>query len=319
MHGEIMPALSDNDFERIVSLLRSLPPRSDPSIRSESWRTAEQLLSCFPPHDAPGSGRELDAALCVRFLSNEDCPIRPAYYPGADSCKRLWGHQINVGPGPGRRALRDKLTMPPCALETDDLGDTAPLFFISHALHDHHFAARVRLHLASHGIRSWLAEGELHEECNLFEGIEAALHRCDLMMILVSSLSISSAWVFTEVSTALGADKKIVALVDASDTPICVLLHGWLSEQRTQKAGKKHEDWLSTDEGIRASAAVLERFMRVASPTRLLKFRKGLDDTLTSLTMNGVVAFYPDVPPCVGDTALWPGFDDILDNVGIQK
>src|SRR5262245_39257530 len=98
----------------------------------------------------------------------------------------------------------------------------------------------------------------------------------------VLSLSISSAWVYTETSTALGADKRIVALIDASDAPICVLLRGWMTERRKQSEGEKREDWLITDDGVRASSAVLERFMRVASPTRVLKFRTGLDHTLNS-------------------------------------
>lgn len=313
-----MSTLSNDDFKRIAAFLRSLPRRSDPSTRSESWRTANQLLSLVRSQDAPCDGRELDAALCERFLSNEDCPIRPAYYPGEDSLKRLWGHKDIVGPGPGRRALQDKLAAQPRPLETDCLLEAAPTVFISHALEDHHFAARVRLNLARHGIRSWLAEGELHEGDNLFEAIEIALNRCHALMILISSLSISSAWVYTETLTALGADKKIVALIDASDTPICVLLRGWLTERQKQLAGKKHEDWLITNEGIQASAAVLERYMRVASPSRVLKFHREVEYTLNSLTMAGYVAFYPDVPRAWADATSWNGFDGALKHLGIQ-
>lgn len=308
--------LTDHDFDMIVAFLRSLPRRSDPSSRSECWRTADQLLSLFGPQHALGSGRDLDAALRARFLTNEDCPIRPAYYPREDSCKRLWGHQDNVGLGPGRLALRDKLEMKPRPLEADRLVEDAPTVFISHALEDHHFAARVRLNLARHGVRSWLAEGDMHEGCNLFEAIEAALDRCHALMILLSSVSISSAWIYTETLTALRADKKVVALIDASDTPICVLLRGWLIERQKQLAGEKHGDWLSTDEGVLASSAVLERYMRVASPTRVLKFRTELEYTLNSLTMAGYVAFYPDVPPAWEDRTSWMGFEDALDYLG---
>lgn len=224
--------LSNQDLEKVVAFLKSLPRRSDPSRRSDSLRTADQLLSLFPSANAPINSRELDAALCKWFLTKEDCPIRPAYYPSEDNCKRFWGHSDNIGPGPGRQALRDKLSAHPHVLESDNLEDDAPVFFLSHAMEDHHFAARVRLNLARHGIRSWQAEGDLHEGSNLFEAVEAALNRCDALMILLSSFSITSAWVYTEVLTALKSDKRTVALIDASDAQICTLLHGWMTENQ---------------------------------------------------------------------------------------
>jgi hypothetical protein len=133
------------------------------------------------------------------------------------------------------------------------------------------------------------------------------------LLILLSSFSITSAWIYTETLTALGLNKQVVALVDASDAPICALLRGWLTERRKVLAGEKHEDWLSSDEGLRASSAVLGRFMRVASPARLFKFRTGLEYTLNSLTVAKRVAFYPDVSPGWGEAGLWNGFDTTLD------
>jgi len=154
----------------------------------------------------------------------------------------------------------------------------------------------------------------MHEGCNLFEAIEAALDRCRALIILVSSVSISSAWIYTEALTALGAGKKVVALIDASDTPICALLIG----RQKQLAGEKHRDWLITEEGVLASSAVLERYMRIASPTRILKFRTGLEYTLNSLTMAGYIAFYPDVPPRWEDMTSWMGLEGAIDYLGMQ-
>jgi hypothetical protein len=207
--------------------------------------------------------------------------------------------------------------MKPRPLEADPLPESAPTIFISHALADHHFAARVRLSLTRYGRHAWVAEGEMHEGQNLFEAIEAALDRCDALMILVSSLSISSAWIYTETLTALRDDKKVVALIDASDIPICILLRGWMNERQKQLAGEKHGDWLATDAGIQACSAVLERYMRVASPTRVLKFRTSLEHTLDSLTMTGYAAFYPDVPAGWEGTTPWQGFESALDYLGI--
>ncbi len=304
--------LTDHDFDTIVAFLQSLPRRTDTSSRSTCWQTADQFLSLPGLQQAQGNERDLDAALCARFLSDEACPIRPAYYPGEDNCKRLWGHKENVGDGPGRGALRDKLEMKPHPLEADRLPESAPTIFISHALADHHFAARVRLNLARYGRHAWVAEGEMHEGANLFEAIEAALDRCDALMILISSVSISSAWIYTETMTAIRDDKKVVALIDASDIPVCILLRGWMNE------GQKREGWLATDAGIQACSAVLERYMHVTSPTRVLKFWKSLEYTLSSLTMTGYAAFYPDVPAGWEGTTPWQGFESALDYLGIR-
>lgn len=313
-----MPTLIDDDYQTIVTFLGSLPRRSDPSARSQSWRTSGQLLSEVRFRETPVGESELDAALCAQFFAIDDCPIRPAYYPREDNCKRLWGHVQNVGAGPGRHALLDKIASPPRPLEADRLSGDAPTVFLSHALDDHHFAARVRLNFAVHGVRAWLAEGDLQEGGNLFEAIHAAVGRCDAFVTLLSSFSICSAWINTETLTALGKDKQMVALIDASDAPICELVRGWLADKEKKKVGRKVGDWLYSDEGVLASSAVLERYMRVASPSRVLKFRTELDITLNSLTMAECVAFYPSVPRAWKDAASLTGFDAALDHLGAR-
>jgi hypothetical protein len=134
--------LSDADFDRIVNHLKEIPPHADPSNRKECWRTADELVSFLPTEHALGSARELDEALCSRFRANEDCPIRFANYPHEYTCKRLWGHITNVGPGPGRNKLLVKLETKPLLLEPDNLVEDLPTIFLSHALEDHHFAGR---------------------------------------------------------------------------------------------------------------------------------------------------------------------------------
>jgi hypothetical protein len=120
---------------------------------------------------------------------------------------------------------------------------------------------------------------------------------------------------YTEILTALGAGKMTVALVDASDTPVCELMRVWMPEREKLSTGQ----WLATAEGVRASSAVLQRYMRVASPSRVLKFRTALEYTLDSLTMRGYVAFYPNVPLAWESTRSWNGFDAALDHLGIQR
>ena len=314
--------LSDPDFDAIVNHLIDIPEYTDPSKRKECWRTADELLLQLPSGHHLGGAKELDDSLCARFLANEDCPIRFAYYPDADTCKRLWGHLKNVGDGPGRSKLRVKLEMKPLPLEPDHLGEGVPTIFLSHALGDHHFAARVRLNLARHGIRSWLAEGDIHaagdtqenENLTLFEAVEVSLHRCSALIMLLSSTSVSSAWVYTEAQSALGSGKKVLGLIDASDVPFCRFLERW-----TAHWGGGAWAWLDSNEGSQSTSEVLERYMQVAPPkTRVLKFRTGLEYTLRSLAMSSV-AFYPDVPPGWHGTTSWKGFEYSLDALGMQK
>ena len=313
-----MSMLPDNYFFRIVHVLEGLEIRLDHSERANSWRTAYELLPVIEKEQTPEGAKALDAALRARFLSDDDCAIRPAYYPGEDSCERLWGHVCNVGSGPGREALRDKLAMRPLTLEPDGLKEDAPLVFLSHALVDHHFAARVRLALARLGIRSWIAEGELHDGNNLFEGVGAALGRSDAMMVLITSCSISSAWLYTEAQTAMKEGKEIVALIDATDAPVCELLRELLFRSSTKPSGSELDNWLSGD-GIKLTAAVLKRFMRVSSPSRILKFKVALKNALESMTFDGMVAFYPVLPQAFPEITRAMSFEDMLDKLKLRQ
>lgn len=286
-----MTELSESEFERIVTKLGDLERRSDHSKRGESWRTAKELLSVLP-EKATWNAKELDAALVKRFLDDPKCDIRPAFYPHENTCERLWGHVKNVKEGPGRDKLRETLDRPSLDLEPGHLGTAGPLVFLSHALKDHHFAGRVRLSLLRNGVRCWLAEGDLHEGDNLFEAVEAALYRCEALVALVSSLSVSSAWLFSEVGCAMREGKQIIALIDASDVELCRFIEAWWTQNgEFDKCGQR-EEWL-TGEGIRLTSAVLERYMRVGAPSRILKFSTGMKKTLDSLTLAGTTAFYP--------------------------
>ena len=100
----------------------------------------------------------------------------------------------------------------------------------------------------------------------LFEGVEAALGRCDAMMVLITSYSISSAWLYTEAESAMKQGKEVIALVDAGDAPVCTLLRELLPRASTKPGGGDLEMWLIGD-GIEQTAAVLKRFMRVGSPS----------------------------------------------------
>jgi hypothetical protein len=140
-----MREVSEDEFEKVTTLLSGLPAPTDPSKRDKSWRSADELVREIPGLLPSWTGRELDGALRARFEARRKCPIRPAKYPGENTCTRLWGHVKCVGKGPRREKLQAQLSMKPRPLEPLALREDAPIVFLSHALEDHHFACRVRL------------------------------------------------------------------------------------------------------------------------------------------------------------------------------
>lgn len=309
--------MTDQEFEAIVGWLAKLPKPVTGS-RNESWMTAGQLLANlraeFGPRLSSGSEQELDDDLCARYREREDCQIRPAFYPREDTCQRFWGYTKNVEPGPERTKLLEMLQKKPRPLEPELLGPGAPIVFVSHALHDHHFAARVRLNLMRHGVRCWLAEGDMKEGEGLIETIQAALSRSDALIILVSSLSISSAWVLTEAETALKLGKNVVALIDASDAPACEFIREFISVREKTLRREYNKYWPGTEECRRLSDKMKERFERVeSSKRRVEKFDLSLGLMCTALSLPcREIAFYPDVPNGWKDESL-KGFDSALD------
>jgi hypothetical protein len=144
-----MCMLSGPDFDIIINHLKKIPECTDPSKRKDCWRTAAELLSLLPPEHALGSARELDEAHCARFLANEDCPIRFAYYPDAETCQRLVGPHKQRGSRSRTQQTATETETKPLPVEPVHLDEGAPTIFLSHALGDHHFAARIRLNLAA--------------------------------------------------------------------------------------------------------------------------------------------------------------------------
>lgn len=311
-----MKTIDDKSLADIVIELRKLKKVGQGPQRDASWLTANELFDQLPSLRKFGDGAQLDSALCRWFLDVVDRrewpEIRPAKYPGRTTCGRLWGHFCNVGPGPSdpKVLLEDN----PYPLEPLDSliskfnsQENPPIIFLSHALNDHHFAARVRFALALHGIRSWIAEGDLYDESQnnngrrLIEGVAASIDRCDALFILLSSFSISSAWIDTEAQSARGKGKRVATLIDASDKNVLRFFEGW----------KKYpKDWLNNAKGKEALRKMSERFKQGgAPPSRINKFQQGVESLLNSYTLGVPMAAYPfsesgDGPFCSFDELL---------------
>ena len=147
-----------------------------------------------------------------------------------------------------------------------------------------------------HGLRAWLADENIKEGERIFEGVRTALTLCDGMMIMVTRHSLGSAWVDTEIQTALGLmaapgskAKPVLFVVDASDAPLMDLLASWdLDKDRPFDPNLLEPLWRSfarveTNEHrcqvYRQNAAILlhqmkdERFRLAAYPQRPLHWK----------------------------------------------
>src|SRR5262249_50252761 len=121
----------------------------------------------------------------------------------------------------------------------------APQVFVSYSFRDMHLAARMRLTLGrEYGFRPWLASEMLEKEGLIFEGVRAALESSAWILILLTRHSLGSAWIDTEVNTALGLSrvedsivsdnrmkKPVVFVADANDSDLLNVL-GSLSPDR---------------------------------------------------------------------------------------
>jgi hypothetical protein len=158
--------------------------------------------------------------------------IRPAKYPGLTTGLRLWGHVENVGSAP--RDLEPRYKGQSVALEPLKVPLWAPQAFVSYSFHDLHLAARIRLFLGfGHSVRCWLASEMLEKDDLIFEGVREALMSSQLVVVLVTACSLGSAWMHTELETALGflgephvsgRARPIVFAFDASDKNVLAVV-----------------------------------------------------------------------------------------------
>jgi hypothetical protein len=291
-------------FRKLVEHLRTLPDIASRSDRHESWMSASQIRDWWATWAEPTmTAEEIDRALVARWHADSQCPIRPAKYPGRTTLFRLWGHRDRVGTGPGD--LQPELTSRALELEDISLPWDTPQIFVCHSSLDLHLAARVRLALGHRKVRAWLAEAELREGDFIFEGVRAALLSSDAMLALVTTYSLSSAWVDTEIRTALGLEKPIGMLVDTSDDELMELVATWSPGNPPTFDNARLES--------------LERkFSRVATETRKKKFREGAIMLLHCLG-DFHLGLYPRRPAGWSGSDVFASFDELIDRWGLGQ
>ena len=234
-----MADLSGAQIRRLTATLLKLPDTKTRSDRHDSWMTAEQIRKFLKLEI---TAEQVDERLLVWWEKHRrDSKIRPAKYPSLTTALRLWGHVKRVGKAP--KDLEPRNLGSPVTLEPlESLPIWAPQAFVSYAFRDLHLAARLRLHLAyQHGIRCWLASEMLERDDLIFEGVRAALTSSQLVIVLITAQSLGSAWMSTELETALGflgdpsgtsPMQKMIFAFDASDKRIEAVVEKHVLGQR---------------------------------------------------------------------------------------
>jgi hypothetical protein len=87
--------------------------------------------------------------------------------------------------------------------------------FISHSSRDRWIARQIDFGVRrNRGVATFLDEKDLQGGDAISETVRAELRRCDELVVLLSSASLTSDWVKAEMGAAWGLRKRIVVLLD---------------------------------------------------------------------------------------------------------
>jgi len=86
--------------------------------------------------------------------------------------------------------------------------------FVSHATKDEAHVALVRQQMEALGISVYLAEHDPQPGTVLAEKVRAAIHRCQAVLVLITTASINSAYVQQEIGIAQECGKPIIPVVE---------------------------------------------------------------------------------------------------------
>lgn len=278
-------AIQDAHFlERVEQKLLSLPSWLEQNDRNDSWMTSREIAKWYVDSGyGQCTGEEVEKYLLDKLKNKSLTNIRPAKYPNLINMQRLWGHIQRVYPQPDE-ADHWKKDDPEELEKINDIPPGAPTVFLSHSKNDFEFAKQVRQTLGKeYGIQTWLFEKELQRDQNIFGSVLLGIFHCDATLVLLTSHSIGSAWVLTEVvSSAKSLNKKIITLIDANDQELMLVIDAYL----------KNPEWSEF-----RLEAILERFkLKEKDEHRISVFKKNADHILRFLHLYASFAAFPFTP-----------------------
>ncbi|HET6254488.1 MAG TPA: toll/interleukin-1 receptor domain-containing protein [Puia sp.] len=287
-----MPTITDDPLflSRLELHLLTLPSWREHKDRNDSWMTSKEIAkwysdsgySQYPP-------AEIEDYLLDKWKNKSLTNIRPAKYPNLINMQRLWGHTEKVYPQPEHldpwksdelQKLKKIAALPP----------DAPSAFLSHSQKDFDLAKQVRQTLGeNYGVDTWLFESELNKDENIFGSVHLGLVHCDATMVLLTSNSIGSAWIHTEIVTAANTlNKKIITLTDAGDQALMLAVDSYL------KNPEYSEDRL---------ADILERYkQKEQNEHRIDEFKTNATNILNFLHLYSNFCVFPSIPDEYADS-----------------
>ena len=302
-------SLSQEILEDLILHLSLRPGIDTRTSRDDSWMTATEIASWIKQTRAEDVSPELiDKELLAWWrTSPNDRLLRPAKYPGARTLARLWGHVSVVRPLPDNE-LQSIRTDPPVELEQLSVPLDAPQYFVAYAAPDLHLAARIRLYLASIGIRAWLYSGEIESGDLIFEGVHAAIKRSRCALALLTPLSLASAWLSTELATSKEEGLTVICVFDGNNQDLMRLLSTW-SSPRTYH-GEHFDNYILSE--------LKDTYAKFYSTARVEKYISSASSLLFG--MGGLQKrIYPRRPREIVFDASIGDFEDIEDIPGFEK
>ena len=259
-------------------------PFGEGAPRTEKWRTTEQLaaelgLEAAADFDSVDSVLTAHEAECVARLEAGSPPnavVRRAKYPDRTTALPLWGSvRWHDQPWMGHRR-RDQPDDEPSSLRVPA---GAPAVFLSHAAHDRLLARSLAEELTGHEIQAWRFESSIEYGHDIAHAVRAALTEADGIVLLLTSYSIASLWVLTELHSGLEANRRI-AVVLHTDNP--------LLSDLIESARFPHPDG-DFDTSVEYSAATVrmlrDHYRRTETDARVARYEQQVADFLATVPL----------------------------------
>jgi hypothetical protein len=279
--GNIYEDLNEDFLHRLANYLFELPSYQEANNREDSFKTSEEIKQWS---ELPYSAEEIDDALLTYWDNGQLENIRPAKYPHQTKLLRLWGHVGNLWPlnQDELQTYRydDVVTLPDVYLPA-----TAPNIFVSFNILDKDLAIHIRNRFANWGCNAWLYINQIRQGQKIFNEVESAVNNCKAAIVLITSTSIGSAWVYTEFETLTNLGKPICAVFDISDEKMLEVLESW-------QGGERFNNIYCQDKANR----LVEQYEKNNNTHHIKGYEYTVHAFLKSLSLFKIHALYPARP-----------------------
>lgn len=263
--------------------LLKLPSYKIQSERNDSWMTSKEIADIFlHQFNNKYNEEDIENFLLREYKNGKLNNIRPAKYPNLKTMHTLWGHKEKTFPLEVENLLWK--TDAKRRLPKIKLPNGAPSVFLSHSAKDFKLAKKVRQTLGEdYGFEAWLFEKELGKAANIFGSVKLGVIHCDAVILLLTSNSIGSAWIDTEIQSANEFyKKKIYTLVDGNDKDLLLVIDTYL----TYKSNVSNDMFNK----------ILEKYKLLeGSKHRIDNFKKNATNILGYLDLYSKFSIYPSM------------------------